>query len=297
MEGIIFNIQRFCVQDGPGIRTTVFLKGCPLRCAWCHNPESHRRRPEVLFDAEKCLRCGACAAVCHRHVLKNGAHEFFREDCAACGRCAEVCYADALEMCGRAASVDEVLDVVVRDRAFYRENGGMTLSGGEPMSQPEFALALAEGTKARGLHVCMETCGECAPEALRAAAKFVDLFLYDVKLLDDAAHRQYTGVSNRRILENLTMLDRMGKPVVLRCPILPGVNLNDAHFEGVAALAQRLSCVQEIQFEPYHPLGVQKSARLGRESAYANREFLDRVEVEAYVRRAQEKTRVKMVVQ
>ena len=297
MDGVIFNIQRFCVQDGPGIRTTVFLKGCPLRCAWCHNPESHRKAPEMLFDAEKCILCGACAAACGRHVIADGKHLFDREGCVGCGRCAQSCFTDALERCGRVASVQEVLDVVARDRDFYRDGGGMTLSGGEPMLQPEFALALVRGAKDRGLHVCMETCGECAAEALRAVAEYVDLFLYDVKVLDEDLHRRYTGVSNRRILENLAMLDRMGKATVLRCPILPGINLDDAHFEAVAALAERMEHVQEIQFEPYHPLGVQKSMRLGREAAYAEREFLSRAEVEKFAARAQGRTLVKMVVQ
>lgn len=297
MEGIVFNIQRFCVQDGPGVRTTVFLKGCPLRCAWCHNPESHRREPEMLFDPSKCIGCGACAAACPRHSFPDGLHRFDREGCAGCGKCAEQCYAESLELCGRTETVETVLDTVVRDKAFYGETGGMTLSGGEPMYQPDFAIALAKGAKERGVGVCIETCGACDSEKLMEIAQYVDLFLYDVKILDDALHRQYTGASNQKCLENLERISRSGAKIILRCPIIPGVNLTDEHFAGIAALAERLDGVQEIQLEPYHPLGVSKAERLGRTADYAEKQFLERAVVEEYAERARRLTKVSMIVQ
>ena len=255
MEGYVFNIQRFCVQDGPGIRTTVFLKGCPLRCAWCHNPESHHRKPEILFDPSKCIMCGACAAACERHTFVDGKHLFNRDGCAGCGRCAENCYADALELCGKTMTAEEVIDTVARDKAFYRDGGGMTLSGGEPLMQPDFSAELARLAKEKGIHVAMETCGECAPETLKKVAQHVDLFLFDIKAMDAEIHKQYTGVSNERILKNLETLNGMGKAIILRCPIIPGVNLTEEHFAAVADLAEKLENVLEVQLEPYHPLG------------------------------------------
>jgi len=296
MTGAVFNIQRFCVQDGDGLRTTVFLKGCPLRCAWCHNPESHKSEKEIFFSAEKCIFCGACAQVCGRHSLMENVHRFDRTGCIGCGKCAENCFAGALETCGKTMTVEEVLDIVLRDKEFYGTEGGLTLSGGEPTLQAEFCIALAKGAKQHGLHVAVETCGACSRETLMELARCTDLFLYDVKVLDDALHRQYTGASNRALLENLYALAETGARIILRCPVIPDVNLNDAHFDGVAALAQRVGA-QEVQFEPYHPLGVSKAQRLDRKTEYDKPEFLDRAVVQAYVDRAAVKSTVKLVIQ
>ena len=296
MEGMVFNIQRFCVQDGDGVRTTVFLKGCPLRCAWCHNPESHRTEPEILYSGEKCVQCGACAAVCGAHTFERGQHRYDRTQCMGCGKCAGECFSGAIELCGKAMTVDEVLEVVLRDKAFYGQDGGLTISGGEPTLQAEFCIALAKGAKQHGLHVAVETCGACSEETLMHLARCTDLFLYDVKVLDDALHKHYTGASNKPLLHNLRALSSTGAKIILRCPIIPDVNLTDAHFEGIAALAQEIGAA-EVQFEPYHPLGVSKAQRLGREAAYSNTEFLDRTLVQACVDRAAQRTSVKLTVQ
>lgn len=290
MNGMVMNIQRFCVQDGPGIRTTVFLKGCPLRCAWCHNPESHHAAPEVLYDAYKCIGCGACAEICSGHSFSEGIHSYSRSGCIACGRCAQRCYSDALELCGRTMTAQEVVEAAARDKAFYRNNGGLTLSGGEPLMQSAFALEIAQLARQQGIHVCVETCGECSSAVVEKMAAVTDLFLYDIKLLDPDLHRQYTGVSNEQILRNLELLDRLNQPVILRCPIIPDINLTDEHFAKIAALAQRLACVTEVQFEPYHPLGVQKAKRLSRRQPYGSETFLSREDVLVFAQRAQKLT-------
>lgn len=300
IKGTIFNIQRFCTQDGPGIRTTVFMKGCPLRCAWCHNPESHRVAPELLFSPEKCIGCGDCATACTVgcHRMLDGLHRFDRSACAGCGKCAESCCTGALELCGRTATVDEVLGTVVRDAAFYKNTGGgMTLSGGEPLAQGEFTLALAKEAKARGLHVCIETCGHGKPELVRALAEYIDIFLLDCKLTDLELHKQYTGVDNRLILENLALLDELGAHIVLRCPILPDINLTDAHFDGLAALAKRFASIQQFDLEPYHPLGISKSERLGRAAAYANTDLMDKKLLEPYAALLRERTGLPVNIQ
>lgn len=297
MTGAVFNIQRFCVQDGPGVRTAVFLKGCHLKCAWCHNPESHKMHPEIMYDPAKCIYCGACAAVCMSHELMDGVHSFARADCNGCGRCADVCYAGAIELCGKEMTAEEVMETVVRDRDFYGNDGGMTISGGEPLMQAHFTLELAKLARESGISVCIETSGDGDSEVFMEIARHADLFLYDIKLLDGEMHKKYTGIYNARILKNLRMLDEMGARTILRCPIIPDINLNEEHFSGIARLAESLKNVIEVQFEPYHPLGVSKSRRLGRESAYRNPEFLPREKVEALAKKVQPTTRVKLTVQ
>ena len=290
-KGTLFNIQRFSTADGPGIRTVVFLKGCNLRCAWCHNPESHSTRSEVLFKPELCIGCGACTLVCANHRLEGG-HSFHRAACAGCGKCAQVCATNALELCGDEKTAQQVMDTVLRDIPFYEESGGgLTLSGGEPLLQYEFALELLKLAKAQGLHTAIETCGYTQQD-LAALAKYVDLWLYDVKLLSEDAHRRFTGVSNGQILENLRLLDRMGAKLVLRCPILAEVNLTQAHFDGLAQLANSLQNVTAIHLEPYHPLGISKAQQLGKTQGYGQTEFLDPSALTPFAEALRAKTQV-----
>ncbi len=297
--GSVFDIQRFCVQDGPGIRTTVFLKGCPLRCAWCHNPESWRREPQVFYIPERCIGCGACVSACPRglHGTGDGVHRFERSGCTGCGMCAESCPSGALTLCGHGATAGEVLKTVLRDEPFYRSSGGgMTVSGGEPLMQPRFTQALVEGAKAAGLHVCVETCGYGEWKALRRIAACTDLFLWDFKLGGEEDHRRYTGVGNRGILENLRRLDESGIRTVLRCPLIEGVNLTPRHARDIAELAEELRNLQGIDLEPYHPLGESKRARLGMEEGSGGGKMLDRALAEEMAGWVRARTRVPVTV-
>lgn len=267
---LVFNIQKFSVNDGPGIRTTVFLKGCMLDCVWCHNPESKSPKPQLFLNSRLCVGCGACLAACEKqlhHFEENGSHVIDRTRCGACGACVDACVG-ALEMSGNPMTVEEILAEVRKDKAFYdNSGGGMTVSGGEPLFHPAFTLALLKAAKEEGLHTCIETSGFAAWKDVEALIPYVDLFLWDVKETDAALHKQFTGVDNARILENLHRLDAAGAKMVLRCPIIPGYNARPEHLAGIAALANSLTNVQRIDVEPYHPLGSSKSAAIGESYA------------------------------
>jgi len=293
--GTVFNIQKFCTNDGPGIRTTVFVKGCPLHCMWCHNPESLSSKPELLYNSEKCVSCGKCAVVCPKchSFTEDGTHIFDRSKCIACGKCAESCYHDALELCGQEKNADEIIAEVLKDEAFYENsNGGMTISGGEPMACFDFTKALLKSAKEKNLHICMETSGFGKTEHFKEIAQFVDIFLFDYKLTNPDEHKKYTGVSNDIILNNLHVLDSIGAKTVLRCPIIPTINDNDEHFSGIAETANSLKNIIEINVEPYHPMGSGKRESLGKANELKHLTFPEPETVEEWMKAIQPKTGV-----
>lgn len=266
-RGRIFDVQRFSLHDGPGIRTTVFLKGCPIRCRWCHNPESQKSAPELGYSASQCIGCGACATVCPRqvHTLDaRGRHHVQRERCSGCGQCAAVCPTRALEWIGAEMTVAETLAGVLRDKPFFDQSGGgLTLSGGEPMMQPDFTSALLRAARQAGLHTCLDTSGPGSFEDYRALLDDVDLFLFDIKDTHPGRHLASTGVPLAPILENLRLIDAAGGVLWLRCPIIPGLNSDDVHLGKLAEIASGLAQVKGITLLPYHPLGQAKYSRLG----------------------------------
>ena len=259
----VTEIQRFCMHDGPGIRTTVFLKGCPLRCAWCHNPETQAYRSQILFYPSRCIGCGGCVAVCKQkvHTLRD-THLLDRKNCTGCFSCTGICPTAALEPCGEKMTVEEILSVLEKDRAFYGTDGGITLSGGEPFAQKS-AIDLLKSCKERGLSTTVETCGHVDEEILREALPYVDLFLWDIKDTDPQRHEKYTGVSNEKILKNLKTMDGLGAKIRLRCILVNGVNTDLSHYQAVANLAKSLKNSVGVEFIPYHAYGGTKSTFLG----------------------------------
>ncbi|MBQ4563916.1 MAG: glycyl-radical enzyme activating protein, partial [Lachnospiraceae bacterium] len=250
----------------PGIRTVVFLKGCPLRCLWCHNPEGLSSDPQIMYNAERCIGCGECVKACPNgcHTLANGVHRIDRERCTGCGACVGSCFTGALALIGRRISVAEVIAEVSRDREFYRESGGgITLSGGEPLCQAAFSLELLKQAKKEGIHTCVETSGFASEKVIGEIASYTDCFLFDYKATGEDAYREFCGVSQAPILRNLAYLDRLGAEAILRCPIIPGLNDTDMHFEGIADIALRFACIKEIHLMAYHRLGISKAEQLG----------------------------------
>ena len=261
----VTRIQKFCTQDGPGIRTTVFLKGCPLRCRWCHNPETQSPAPQLLFSGQLCVGCGACAAVCstHAHRLTDGVHDWNAADCTGCGRCAAVCCTGACETAAQPMSTAQILQTVLQDAAFYGSEGGLTLSGGEPLYHAEGSLALLQAAKSAGLNTAVETCGAFDPALLPPLAKVIDLFLWDYKDSDPARHKEYAGVSNEGILRNLRRLDELGGRTRLRCILVAGVNLCQQHLCAIADTALSLKHCVGVDLLPYHAYGGSKAVALG----------------------------------
>ena len=271
MTGTVFNIQRFSIHDGPGIRTNVFLKGCPLNCLWCHNPEGLDSRPQVKYTPFKCIGCGDCVKVCEPkgHSISEGVHTLDFTKCIGCLECARICPAGAMESYGETKSVDEIIAEVMRDEAYYKTGGGgITLSGGEPLYQGDFAVEILRSAKEKGLHTAIETCGMVSADVIRAAAEYTDLFLYDYKITGEEKHREMTGASQAQILSNLSLIDSMGKDIILRCPIIPGINDNDLHYHGIAEQADKFKNIKEINIMPYHTLGNGKREKLGMDIKY-----------------------------
>ena len=265
--GIIFDIRKYSIHDGPGIRTAVFFKGCPLRCWWCHNPESQSAAVEIIFRESRCIACQACLAACEQGALAwNGNGPVTDpEKCRLCGACADGCYAEARQQVGREMTVEQVLAEIERDIAFYDESGGgVTFSGGEPLLQRDFLSALLHACRAKEIHTALDTSGFAAWETMERIRGDVDLFLYDLKLIDDALHRQTTGVSNALILENLQALSQRRHAIRLRVPVIPGINADDEAVRQIGAFAAALPHLNGVDLLPYHAIGIDKYARFNR---------------------------------
>lgn len=277
VTGTVTDIQRFSLHDGPGIRTTVFLKGCSLRCFWCHNPETVRLAAEIQFLPEKCIGCGECVRVCEQraHVVQDGIHAYLRDRCRGCGACTDVCFSSVLQLIGRRMTGEEVVQEVLRDRPFYDDSGGgVTLSGGEPVLQWEFARAILERCKEEGIHTAIETAGNYPWRQLAQLLPSIDLVMMDIKHMDPQRHYEGTGVDNTRILANARRLAATDLPLVFRVPVVPTFNDTRAEVEAIAEFVGQLQDLRigkgvspaspiALELLPFHPLAAHKYRGLG----------------------------------
>jgi len=260
ISGTVFNLQRYSLHDGPGIRTTVFLKGCPARCWWCHNPESQCATPEIACSEPRCIACDACLLACHEGLKP-------RESCVLCGDCAKACPTGARSLVGSRMTVAEVVASVLRDRMFFEDSkGGVTFSGGEPLGQPEFLKALLASFRALEIGTAVDTAGLCPPRALLEVAPLTDLFLFDLKCVDREKHLQGTGVANCGVLENLARLSRAHDNVWIRVPVVPGFNDTPQEMEAIARVAAECRAVRQVWLLPYHGSWAAKPERFGKEA-------------------------------
>jgi pyruvate formate lyase activating enzyme len=268
LTGTIFNIQKFSVHDGPGIRTTVFMKGCPLRCRWCSNAESMNPEPEIGYLKALCDLCGECSSACQRQAITVTENEvkINRDECNACGTCVEVCPCDALTVYGRNVSVQDVFDEVYKDMRFFSGSaGGVTVSGGEPLRQPDFVVALLRKCKEKGIHTCLDTTGYATRNDFEKVLMYADMVLFDLKMMDSASHRQYTGVPNEQIKENAIFAASKEKDILFRIPLIETVNSDRRNIEATAEFISSFGEKKPVELLPYHKLGIAKYGTLGRE--------------------------------
>jgi glycyl-radical enzyme activating protein len=268
MTDLTFDIHRFSLNDGPGIRTTVFLKGCYLKCEWCHNPESQSFIPQLSFNPEKCLHCFECVKACpnNAHKIKDNKHFVEWALCELAGKCVEVCPSGALKIIGTNTEVDLIISEVMKDKKYYdKTGGGITISGGEPMAQFEFTKELLMMAKQKGIHTVLDTCGYGEQNHYKEILPYVDLFLFDYKLTDENLHKEYTGVTNKELLANLDFLYSNGVSIILRCPLIPGINDNEEHLKGIKEIIKKYPLLKSVELMPYHNMGRDKASRVGME--------------------------------
>ena len=265
IAGMVINIQRNSVHDGKGLRTTVFLKGCNMRCYWCHNPETFSGKPQLRYDEKLCIGCGECLKACtdNAHILKDGMHVVDAQRCVLCGKCTRVCFSGALEMIGKKMSVREVMSEIMEDEVFYKRSaGGVTISGGEPLLQPEFTKEILVQCHKKGIHTAIESNVSLNWPNIESVLREVDLVFADIKSMNDSAHKRATGIGNSNVLENIKKIDGMDKDIIIRTPVIPGFN---AQKKDIAQIAEFLSGIKNLRYYellPYHPLGKDKEHTL-----------------------------------
>lgn len=266
--GMIFDIKRYAIHDGPGIRTTVFLKGCPLNCLWCHNPEGKSAEQEFMWWEKRCIGCRDCQKACAKNAVSFSDDTLILDvgECDFCGACLTVCHSQALELIGKELTASQLMREIEKDLAFYDESGGgVTFSGGEPLMQPVFLRNLLRACKEKEIHTAVDTCGYVDPKIFLDIGDLADLFLYDLKVIDDKKHIEFTGVSNKLILENVKRLSDTGHRVIMRFPLIPNMNDKETDVLELGTFVSSLGNVKELHILPYHKAGVEKAKRLKKQ--------------------------------